>query len=104
MKTLANKVEFEEFLARNPLALVDFSATWCGPCRTLAPILEELGKTETGLAIATIDIDNNTELTARFGIQSVPSMLLFRSGISVNIMIGVQSIHKIKEWLVDSTR
>ena len=102
MKTLANKAEFEEFLARNPLALVDFSATWCGPCRTLAPILGELGRSASGPAIATVDIDDNTELTAQFGIQSVPSMLLFKSGQLVGTKVGVQSIDKIKAWIKDS--
>jgi thioredoxin 1 len=102
VKTLANKAEYEQFLAQNSFALVDFSATWCGPCRILAPILEELSKTESGLAIATIDVDNNTELTAQFVIQSVPSMLLFRSGTLVSRKIGVQSIDKIRVWLKET--
>jgi len=104
VKTLANKAEFEQFLAQNPFALVDFSATWCGPCRTLAPILEELSKTESGLAIATIDIEGNTELTTQFGIQAVPSMLLFRSGALVNRKIGLASIDKIRVWLKETPR
>jgi len=104
VKTLANKAEFEQFLAQNPFALVDFSATWCGPCRSLAPILEELGKTESGLAIATIDIDNNTELTTLFDIQSVPSMLLFRGGTLVNRKIGTMAIDKIRVWLKETPR
>lgn len=71
------------------LILVDFWAEWCGPCRTIAPILEELAS-EYGpqLKIGKLNVDENRITTARYGIMSIPTLLLFKDGVVVDQLIG----------------
>ncbi len=71
--------------------LVDFWAPWCGPCRMVAPILDELSKDFAGQAtIAKINVDEEPNTAADFGIQSIPTLLLFKDGKLVNRMVGAQ--------------
>ncbi|WP_293931141.1 thioredoxin [Sphingobacterium sp. UBA6645] len=75
---------FNELIQGNKVVLVDFSATWCGPCQTLAPILKEV-KEEIGdsLSIIKIDVDRNQALAAKFQIQGVPTLILYKNGEQV---------------------
>lgn len=69
--------------------VVDFWAGWCGPCRSLGPAIEtEAGKREGKLALAKIDVDAEQELAARYGIQSIPTVAVFRNGEIVNGFVG----------------
>ncbi len=78
--------------------LVDFWAEWCGPCRMQNPILEELEKTFEGkVAIAKLNVDENPQTAAKFGIMSIPTLLLFKGGQVVKQMVGVQSKDKLVE-------
>lgn len=69
--------------------LVDFWATWCGPCRAIAPVLEELDA-EYGdkFQIVKIDVDANPEISARFGIRSIPTLFVFKNGEKVDVVVG----------------
>ncbi len=84
---------FEEEISRKeggPL-LVDFWATWCGPCRAVAPILEALSKEYKGKArIGKLDVDSNPSTAAKFGIMSIPTMLLFKNGKVADQIVGAQ--------------
>lgn len=73
--------KFEELISSETLVLIDFYATWCGPCRAMHPVLEELKK-EKGerLRIVKIDVDKHESLSAQLRIQSVPTLLLYRGG------------------------
>ena len=69
--------------------LVDFTAEWCPPCKRLAPVLEELSTEYAGhLLFTTLDTDENINLTARYGVQSMPTMIIFRAGREVQRIVG----------------
>jgi thioredoxin 1 len=69
--------------------LVDFWAVWCAPCRMIAPIVEELAAEKEGtLKVAKVDVDNNPEIAMKFGIRSIPTLLIFKNGQVVDQMIG----------------
>ncbi len=73
------KENFEEVTASGTV-LLDFWAAWCGPCRMVAPILEELAAERADITIGKIDVDAQMELAIRFGIQSIPTLLVYRDG------------------------
>lgn len=75
---------FNEILQKHKLALIDFSATWCGPCQQLAPILEEVKKHYgEDLSIIKIDVDKNQSLASNFRVQGVPTLILFKDSEQV---------------------
>ena len=72
--------------------LVDFWAEWCGPCKMIAPVLDELATEQAGQAVvAKVNIDDAPELAARFGITSIPTLIVFKNGQPVRTLRGVQS-------------
>ncbi len=72
------------------LSMIDFWATWCGPCRMVAPIVEELADEygDEGLTVGKVDVDSNPQVTARFAVRSIPSVLFFKDGEHVDTVIG----------------
>lgn len=72
------------------LSMVDFWATWCGPCKMVAPVVEELAGeyADKGLNVGKLDVDHNPHVAARFGIRSIPSILFFKGGKHVDTVIG----------------
>lgn len=82
---------FEALVADNQCVVVDFWATWCGPCKMVAPLIDELAKEYEGrVAIGKCDVDQNTELPAQFGVRNIPTVLFIKNGELVNKLVGAQ--------------
>lgn len=100
MITKINEQEFQTKVMNEPAAVVDFSATWCGPCRMLAPVLEQLSE-ELGSKVKfyNVDVDDDGALAAGFFISSVPTVLLLKNGKVVDRSIGFQPGPAMKSWI-----
>ena len=79
--------------------IVDFWAPWCGPCRMLSPTVEEIAKSATDFKVGKINVDDEDELAAQFGIMSIPTLIVFRNGEPVRQSVGVQSKAAILDML-----
>lgn len=89
----ASSSNFQELLSQNELVLVDFFATWCNPCKMLSPIIEKLSeKYSDSVKIVKIDIDEHSDLAQQYGVQSVPTVMLFKNGNIISKEIGAKSI------------
>ena len=84
-----NVARFDE-LMKEDVVLVDFYAVWCGPCRMMAPVVEEIAEENPSVRVGKVDVDEVGELAQRFGIVSIPTLLVFKNGQLVNKFVGVQ--------------
>ena len=92
-----------ENLSKNPLTLVDFWASWCGPCRMIAPIVEELAAETEGVTFAKVNVDENADVAIGLGIQAIPTLYLFKDGKAVDKAVGVQTKEALKA-MIDRNR
>ncbi|SDY42054.1 thioredoxin [Halopenitus persicus] len=86
---------FEEALAGHDLVLVDFHADWCGPCKMLEPILEDVAAT-TSATVLKVDADVHQGLTSQYGVRGLPTLLLFRGGEPVERLVGAQNEERLR--------
>ena len=89
---------FGQAILENELILVDFWADWCGPCKKMNPILEELSS-ETGLLIGKLNVDENPEKSQEYSVQSIPTMVLFKDGNPVHTVVGAMPKHRLLKEL-----
>jgi len=91
---------FFQTISKFPLLLVDFWAPWCGPCRMMSPLIDQIGKEYMGkLVVVKVNVDENPTISRQFGISSIPTLILFKKGQAVNKIIGSVSKNKIDEMV-----
>ncbi len=91
MEHIVNDANFAEVVASNSVVLVDFWATWCGPCRALGPTIAEIANEYEGRAfVGKCNVDENSEAAAQFRIMSIPALLFFKDGKLVDRLVGAQ--------------
>lgn len=93
---------FEEAIKSNGLILVDFWAEWCGPCKKVSPILDEISE-EYGILVGKLNIDENVKKTQEYSVQTIPTMVLFEDGIPIKTIIGAKPKHvmlkELEQWI-----
>tara|TARA_Y100000992_G_scaffold239014_1_gene169742 strand:+ start:104 stop:421 length:318 start_codon:yes stop_codon:yes gene_type:complete len=99
MTTSVNNDTFKnEVLEQTKLVLVDFWAEWCGPCKQIAPTLEELAKKYSeNLSVCKVDVDANRELALQYNVRSIPSLMVFKNGEMVDSLIGAVSLEELED-------
>lgn len=90
----------QDVLKSKGLVLVDFWAEWCGPCKTIAPALEELSNEMAGeITIAKINIDENPNTPTKYGVRGIPTMMLFKDGEVAGTKVGASPKGQIEDWI-----
>jgi thioredoxin 1 len=93
---------FQLTLESHNLVLIDFWAEWCGPCKKISPILDEIAQ-ERGLWVGKLNVDENPKITSQYGINSIPTMVLFKNGKPVKTIVGAKPKHilleELSEWI-----
>lgn len=98
--TVINKSNFEEEVVNSDKkVLLDFWASWCGPCRMVAPIVDEIADERTDIKVGKVNVDEEQELTMRFGITSIPTLIVFENGKVINQIVGARPKAAILEML-----
>ncbi|MUW15016.1 thioredoxin [Halorubrum sp. CBA1125] len=87
---------FDEIVADHDVVLVDFYADWCGPCQMMEPAVEQLAN-DTDAAVLKVDVDQYQSLAAEYGVQSIPTLLVFADGERVERMVGAQSAESLSD-------
>ena len=98
--TALNKNNFDEFVLNSDKpVLLDFSASWCGPCRMVSPLIEEIADERTDIRVGKVNVDENPELASRFGVMSIPTLVVVKNGQITNRSVGARPKAQILELL-----
>ncbi len=90
IKTLTSENFETEVLKESKTVLVDFWASWCGPCRMLSPVVDQIAEERKDIKVCKVNIDEQPELAQKFDVMSIPTLLVFRDGKQVNSSVGVR--------------
>ena len=99
VKELNGLNELNEVIKNNNKVLVDVYATWCGPCKMLSPIIDKISEEEKNVVVLKTDIDENEDIAAAFGVEAIPTLLVFENGILKNKNVGFIPEARVKELL-----
>jgi thioredoxin len=88
---------FEELISSDKITIVDFWASWCGPCRTQLSILEEFAKNNKDVQIVKINVDQNAELASEYGVNTIPTIIYFKNGVIEHETVGIQQEKQLEE-------
>lgn len=80
-------------------ALIDFWASWCGPCRMLSPVVDEIAEENDGFKVCKVDVDDQPELAQRFGVMSIPTLVVMKDGVAVSTSVGVRPKEEILKMI-----
>ena len=97
MIQIENKEHLEQILSENSAVVMDFYADWCGPCKQLSPILEQVSQDRKDVVFCKINVDENEDLARSYGVRSIPSLKYVKNGDVVKTTLGVQPIKLITE-------
>ena len=89
----------KDVLKSEKKVLIDFWATWCGPCRMISPIIEEIADENDGLIVGKVNVDDEVELAKKYGIMSIPTLMLFENGEEKGKIIGYHSKDEIEKFI-----
>lgn len=92
--------DFDELINSEELTIIDFSATWCMPCRMLAPILEQVADKLDYVSFYNLDIDENEEIAKRYRIFSVPTLMAFKQGKVIDSLVGLNSYEDVLDFVI----
>lgn len=98
IKTITNEEEFEKVIKKNKV-VVDFYAKWCGPCRMLSPIIEEVALENEDITFIKIDIDENETLPRKYNVMSIPTILIFENGELLKQKTGYMDKEELSEYI-----
>ena len=99
VKNLNNENFNAEILDRDGIAIVDFYADWCGPCKMMAPVIDKIAEENPELNVAKVNVDESGELAAQFGIMSIPTLIVFKDGKEINRSLGAKNTAAILSLL-----
>lgn len=97
VKQLTNKSDFEKVINSNDKVIIDFFATWCGPCKMLAPMLDETASKNQGWTILEINIDQFKELAGKYNVQAVPTLLFIKNKKIIETSVGFKPADQIQK-------
>ena len=97
----ATEENFRDLIDKD-MVLVDFFATWCGPCKMLSPVLEELASDRSNIDIVKVDVDECSEVARNYGIMSVPTLILFKQGKLISQKTGFMPKDQIASWIEEN--